>query len=138
MNVLEIPLIKLLGIRKNKEGMLELPFLEETASYFQTQHAGTQFTLAETASVDFIQSEFSHLEGKVDLVFRKSETKFRQMSQENIIAFASINQENKNKFEKHLKRRGQANIAIDVKLIDIQNIVTLEGVFYWFLSIRKC
>jgi len=134
MNVLEIPLIKLLGITRNKENRLELPFLEETASYFQTQHAGTQFTLAETASVDFIQSEFSQLEGKIDLVFRKSEIKFRQMSQENIIAFASINQENKNKFEKYLKRRGQANIAIDIKLIDIQNIVTFEGVFYWFVS----
>ena len=134
MNVLEIPLIKLLGIRKNKEGMLELPFLEETASYFQTQHAGTQFTLAETASVDFIQSEFSHLEGKVDLVFRKSETKFKQMSQKNIIASASISDENKDKFEKQFKRRGQANIVIDICLVDTQNVVTFEGVFYWFVS----
>jgi len=134
MNVLEIPLIKLLGITRNKENRLELPFLEKTASYFQTQHAGTQFTLAETASVDFIQSEFSQLEGKIDLVFRKSETKFRQMSHENIIAFASIRQENKNKFEMQLKRRGQANIIVDVKLIDTQNVVTFEGIFYWFVS----
>jgi len=134
MNVLEIPLIKLLGIRRNKENRLELPFLEETASYFQTQHAGTQFTLAETASVDFIQSEFPHLKGKVELVFRKSETKFRQMSQENIIAFASMCEENKSKFEKQLSRRGQANITIAITLIDTQNIVTFEGVFYWFVS----
>ena len=42
--------------------------------------------------------------------------------------------QNKNKFEKQLNRRGQANIAIDVKLIDTQNILTFEGIFYWFVS----
>ncbi len=134
MNVLEIPLIKLLGIRKNKEGRLELPFLEEIASYFQTQYAGTQFTLAETASIDFIQHNFSYLEGKIVPVFRKSEIKFKQMSKETIVASASISDENKDKFEKQFKRHGQANIVIDICLVDTQNIVTFEGIFYWFVS----
>ena len=136
MNVLEIPLIKLLGIRRNQEDKLELPFLEKTASYFGTQHAGTQFTLAETASVDFIQSEFSYLEGKIVPIFRKSETKFKQMSQENIIAFASIDEAHRDKLKQQLEKRGKSNIIIDIQLIDSQNIVTFEGTFHWFISIK--
>ena len=137
MNIESIPLIKHLGIIRNNEGRLELPFHENIESYFQTQHAGTQFTLAETASVDFLQTTFPKLIENAIPTFRGSETKFKQMSKKSIVAFASMEDDVKMKFEEQLERKSRANISIDIKLIDTDEVVTFVGKFHWFVQLKK-
>ncbi|BAF72173.1 DUF4442 domain-containing protein [Sulfurovum sp. NBC37-1] len=137
MNVENIPLVKYLGIFRNHDGNLELPFQEKTESFFQTQHAGSQFTLAETASIDYLQSRFPELIEKTVPVFRSCETKFKQLSKNNIIAFASIDDDIKSKFQEQLEKKSRANITIDIKLIDSDGVETFNGKFNWFVQVTK-
>ena len=60
--------------------ILSFLFKKKTEIFFQTQHAGSQFTLAETASIDYLQKTFPELKEKIIPVFRNSETKFKQLS----------------------------------------------------------
>jgi len=100
MNIIDIPFIRHIGIVRNKEVFLELPFNNNIESYFQTQHAGLQFTLAETASTDFLQKTFSNLVRKSIPVLRRSKIKFKKLSKNTIIAFSSIDIKTKNNFLK--------------------------------------
>ncbi|MGP8329755.1 MAG: YiiD C-terminal domain-containing protein [Methanosarcinaceae archaeon] len=135
MNVEDIPLVKYLGIIRNSEGKLELPFQQKIENFFQTQHAGSQFTLAETASIDYLKSTFPELIEKAIPVFRGSELKFKQLSENTIVATASIDDDLKTKFEKQLEKKSRANITVDIKLIDSDRVVTFVGKFNWFIQL---
>jgi len=65
MDVVEIPFVKKVGINKNTNGDLELPFNNEVQNHLQTIHASAQFTLAKTASGEMLQTKFPGLIGKV-------------------------------------------------------------------------
>ena len=135
MKIEQIPLVQHLGIFRNDDKNLELPFQKKTESFFQTQHAGSQFTLAETASIDYLQKIFPKLRENSMPVFRSSETKFKQLSKNNIVAFASITDETKFKFEEQLDKKSRANITIDVKLVDSDGVETFNGKFNWFIQV---
>jgi len=135
MKLEDVPLVQLLGIFRNSDQNLELPFQQKTESFFQTQHAGSQFTLAETASIDYLQKTFPELKEKIMPVFRSSETKFKQLSKNNIIAFASINDSIKSKFKEQILKKSRANITIDIKLVDSDEVETFTGKFNWFIQL---
>jgi len=71
MNVAEIPFVKKTGIIKTENNELILPFTSDTHNHLKTMHASAQFTLAETASGEFLQTSFPDLAGKVIPVLRK-------------------------------------------------------------------
>jgi len=78
MNVIEIPFVKKTGITKNEKGELELPFTTDTHNHLETMHASAQFTLAETASGEFLQTLLPDLVGKVIPVLREAKVKFKK------------------------------------------------------------
>lgn len=135
MKLEDIPLVQLLGIFRNSDQNLELPFQQKTQSFFETQHAGSQFTLAETASIDYLEKTFPELKEKIMPVFRSSETKFKQLSKNNIIAFPSIDDDSKSKFKEQLLKKSHANISINIKLIDSDKVETFSGKFNWFIQL---
>ena len=137
MNITDIPFIKYLGIIRNEKGLLELPFSKNIESYFQTQHAGSQFTLAETASIDYLRNTFPSLVEKAIPVLRRSEIKFKKLSKNNIIAIPSIDEGEKKSFEQQITDKSRANISVNLKLIDSNGIVTFVGVFTWFVQLDK-
>lgn len=137
MNITDIPFIKYLGIIRNGKGLLELPFSKNLESYFQTQHAGSQFTLAETASIDYLQNTFPLLVGKSIPVLRRSEIKFKKLSKNNIIAIPTIDDDVRKHFEQQLTDKSRANIVVDIELIDSTGIVTFIGAFTWFVQLNQ-
>ena len=70
-------------------------------------------------------------------IFRSSKTKFKQLSKNSIVAFASINDTTKSKFEEQLNKKSRTNITIDVKLVDSDGIETFNGKFNCFIQITK-
>ncbi len=93
MNVVEIPFVKKVGINKNINGELELPFSENVQNHLQTIHASAQFTLAETASGEILQIKFPELAGKVIPLLRDLQIKFKKPAAKSISAYSSISTE---------------------------------------------
>ena len=134
MNVVEIPFVKKVGITKTKNNKLELAFSEDTYNHLDTMHASAQFTLAETASGEFLQTLFPELVGKVIPILRDATVKYKKPADKNIISYPSISEEVREKFDTQFYKKGRASISVDVEIKDIENTVTCIATFNWFVQ----
>jgi len=134
MNVLEIPFVKKTGITQNKNAELELVFNQDLHNHLQTMHASAQFTLAETASGEFLQTLFPDLVGKVIPVLRDATVKFKKPAIKNIIAYPAISNEDRDKFNSQFSKKGRASISIDVEVKDIEGTITCSARYNWFIQ----
>jgi acyl-coenzyme A thioesterase PaaI-like protein len=134
MNVIEIPFVKKVGIAQSSNGNLELPFSNDTHNHLSTMHASAQFTLAETASGEFLQTLFPELVGKVIPVLRDATVKFKKPAVKKIIAYPSISDELRIKFNEQFSKKGRASICVDVDIKDIEGTVTCVASYNWFVQ----
>jgi|LGOV01.1.fsa_nt_gb acyl-coenzyme A thioesterase PaaI-like protein len=134
MDVVQIPFVKKVGITQAKDGNLELAFSDDTHNHLATMHASAQFTLAETASGDFLQTLFPELVGKVIPVLRDATVKFKKPAVKKIIAYPSILYEAQEKFNTQFAKKGRASISVNVEIKDIENTVTCVAVYNWFVQ----
>lgn len=133
MNAIEIPFVKKVGITKNNN-YLELAFTSDTQNHLETMHASAQFTLAETASGEFLQTLFPELAGKVIPVLRDASVKFKKPAIKKIIAYPSITNEAKEKFNTQFLNKGRASIAVDVDIKDSEGTITCTTSYNWFVQ----
>ena len=134
MNVVEIPFVKKVGITKTNNNKLELAFSDDNHNHLETIHASAQFTLAETASGEFLQTLFPDLVGKVIPVLRDATVKFKKPAIKNIIAYPSISDETREKFDAQFSKKERASISVIVEIKDIKNTVTCIATFNWFIQ----
>ena len=134
MNVIEIPFVKKVGITKADNNKLELAFTADTKNHLETMHASAQFTLAETASGEFLQILFPELIGKVVPVLRDAKVKFKKPAVNNIIAYPSISDKEKEKFNSQFSRKGRSSITVDVELKDNEGTLTCITSYNWFVQ----
>jgi acyl-coenzyme A thioesterase PaaI-like protein len=133
MEVTEIPFVKHIGITEEESQLTLAPALEVT-NHIGTIHASAQFTLAETASGLFLQEEFADIEGKVLPLLRSSTVKYKSPATTKLKAVARVDDELKTKFKEQFLKRGRASIAVDVELLDSNELVTMAGEFVWFVQ----
>jgi acyl-coenzyme A thioesterase PaaI-like protein len=134
MNVIEIPFVKKVGITQSSKDELKLSFTDETHNHLQTMHASAQITLAETASGNFLQILFPELVGKVIPVLRDAQVKFKKPAIKDVIAYPSISNESREKFNTQFSKKGRASISVDVDIKDIENTLTCIATFNWFVQ----
>lgn len=134
MNVIDIPFVKKVGIQKSANDELELPFSMDTHNHLQTMHASAQFTLAETASGELLQTLYPDLVGKVIPVLREAEVKFKKPALRNVIAYPSISDEAREKFERQFETKGRASLAVAVELKDSEGTITCIANYNWFIQ----
>lgn len=134
MNVLEIPFVKKVGITKNENNELALAFSEDTHNHLQTIHASAQFSLAETASGDFLQTLFPELVGNVIPVVRDATIKYKKPAIKNITAHPSISDDSRDKFTAQFERKGRASISVDIEVKDSEGTVTCIATYNWFVQ----
>lgn len=134
MNATEIPFVKKVGITKTQNDELELAFNDDTHNHLATMHASAQFTLAETASGEFLQLCFPELADKVIPVLRDASVKFKKPAIKNIIAYPSITEDTREKFIAQLSKKGRATISVDVEIKDIENTLTCSATYNWFVK----
>lgn len=134
MNITKLPFVEKVGIKRNDNNLLELLFDETVQNHVQTIHAGAQYTLAETASGEILQTEFPDLVGKVVPILRESQVKYKKPAMKTITAIASISPESKQKFNEQLGKKGRASISVNVNVKDSQDTVTCIGMFNWFVQ----
>ncbi|MCF6203542.1 MAG: DUF4442 domain-containing protein [Methylococcaceae bacterium] len=133
MDLIKIPFVKKVGIKKVENGNLGLPFSESVHNHLQTIHASAQFSLAETASGEFLQQSFPELVGKVIPVLRESRIKFKKPAIQSIIAYPEISDEATSNFRAQFSRKGRALIPVKVVVKDIESTIICIGEFSWFI-----
>ena len=111
-----------------------MPFSNEIHNHLQTIHASAQFTLAETASGEILQTKFPELVGKVVPLLRDSQIKFKKPATKSITAFSSISNESLEKFNNQFSKKGRGSITVDVAIKDNDKTVTCVGIFNWFVQ----
>jgi len=111
-----------------------LEFKDDVENHIQSIHASAQFTLAETQSGLHLQKLFPELEGKVIPVLRESSIKYKKPALKKILAFASVIDENIQKFKEQFSKKGRSSIEINVEIKDIDGIITAIATFTWFIQ----
>lgn len=134
MDVTEIPFVEKVGITRTEDGVLTLPFGRTIQNHLKTFHASAQFTLAETASAELLQQLFPELVGKVVPVLRESSIKFKKPANKTIVARARVSDDAVATFREQLEKKGRALLAIDVEVIDSEDVSTCVGTFNWFVQ----
>lgn len=134
MDVTKIPFVEKVGIVRQSDGGLELPFNESVHNHLQTIHASAQFALAETASGEVLQTLFPELVGKVVPVLRDSNIKFKKPAQKTISAHPSVTDDSLTKFKDQFARKGRSSISVSVEVKDHEGVITSVGVFNWFVQ----
>jgi len=134
MDVTHIPFAKHIGIEYQDKSTLKLNPVDAVQNHIQSIHASAQFTLAETQSGLFLQEVFPEYVGKVIGLLRGSTVKYKSPAMTSIIAKAALDKKIKEKFMMQLERKGRATIDIDVTCMDEENIITMQGVFTWFVQ----
>jgi acyl-coenzyme A thioesterase PaaI-like protein len=134
MDITQIPFVKTTGIVKNKENQLELNFTPSTLNHLETIHASALFTLAESASGDYLQTLFPELIGQVIPVVRDSTIKFSKPATKTVIASPSVTEDASENFKKQLQQKGRANLSVSVIVKDIDDTLICKSVFKWFVT----
>jgi len=134
VDILKIPFVNKVGLKKNSDGVLELAIEPEVQNHLQSIHAGAQFTLAETASGELLQTLFPELAENVIPVLRDAQIKFKRPAQKTITAHPSIPKEKSIEFKNQLLQKGRALIEVNVEVKDAEGLVTCFGVFNWFIQ----
>ena len=121
-----------LGIQQEQNHLVLEPskILE---NHIGTIHASVQFTLAESQSGLFLQTEFPDI-GEVIALLRGSTVKYKLPATSKLIAKASMSQESKDKFMRQFTKKGRAGITVLVEICDSENHITMMGEFNWYIQ----
>ena len=134
MKVTGIPFVSHIGIVPKDADVLMLPNYAYTQNHLQTIHAGAQYTLAETQSGYFLQNLFPKYRDKVIPLLRSCEIKYKQPATTEIYARAFVEEEAAAKFLDKFEKKGRALINVTVEVYDVDDVVTMRGVFSWFVQ----
>jgi hypothetical protein len=82
----------------------------------------------------YLQEAFAEYVGKVVGLLRGSSVKYKAPATTAIYAKATLGYEDREKFIVQLERKGRATITIDVSVYDEESVITMQGVFTWFVQ----
>ncbi len=134
MDVTQIPFVRHIGISKKDNHTLKIEATEVLQNHMQTIHASAQFALAETQSGLYLQTLFPEYLGEVVPLLRSSSVKYKSPAILSISAYASVDDEIKNKFISLFERKGRGTIAVHIELRDENGTITMIGEFSWFIQ----
>lgn len=134
MNITQIPFVKHIGITEQGEAALKLEPSKTIENHIQTIHASAQFTLAETQSGLYLQKLFPEYVGQVVPLLRGSTVKYKNPATKTIYANASVDEESREKFLALFEKKGRASITVMVELRDVDDLITMQGEFTWFMQ----
>ena len=132
-----IPFANYVGVTKRNQKLLQLTPHKDVENHIGTVHAAAQFTLAETQSGLYLLSLFPEYADHVVPLLRSSNIKYKYPATTELVAVASVTEENKTKFESEFLKRGRAMLMVKVKIKDAQENVTMIGDFGWYVQKKE-
>jgi len=132
MKAIDIPFVELVGV-KQSENELSLAYKKDVQNHLQTIHASAQFTLAETASGLCLEHTFPEIKDVIPLL-RDSSMQYKKPALQEIVAYAVVKDEEKEKFLQQFHRKSRATISVDVEIKGRDGLYIAKGTFRWFIS----
>jgi acyl-coenzyme A thioesterase PaaI-like protein len=133
MKAIDIPFVRHIGIEQ-EQAVLSLACNAHVMNHLKTIHASAQFALAETQSGIYLQTLFPELEGKAVPLLRDAQIKYRKPAIGKIAAFASSDDEAIQTFKMQFEKKGRGLLQVDVDVSDINNVLTSQATFTWFIQ----
>ena len=128
-----IPFARQIGLRRNVDDRLELPFSEVVHNHLGTVHASAQIALAETASGDLLAQRFPQLVGRVVPIVRAVRAKFRKPATQTLTAYPAIADDDLKRFLAQIENQGRAFLTVEVEVRDTDGDLTCRAAFDWFI-----
>jgi len=132
-----IPFANYVGVKRRNKKLLQLSPHKDVENHIGTVHAAAQFTLAETQSGLYLLSLFPEYADDVVPLLRSSNIKYKYPATTELVAEASVTEENKIKFEKEFLKRGRAMLMVKVKIKDSKDNITMIGDFGWYVQRKE-
>jgi len=132
----DIPFVKFIGMKEEEE-KLSLALKKTVCNHVETIHAAAQFTLAETESGMRLQSLFPELEQKVIPLLREAQIKYKKPATQKIVAYSFVEEEAIEKFKQQFAKKGRALLQIRVEIRDIEDVLTCEARYTWYVQARS-
>jgi len=129
-----LPFANFIGVKARNKKELQLSPHKDVENHIGTIHAAAQFTLAETQSGLYMLSLFPEYADDVVPLLRSSNIKYKFPATTELVALASVSEEEKNKFEKQFLKRGRAMLMVEVEVKDSNGVITMLGTFGWFIQ----
>jgi acyl-coenzyme A thioesterase PaaI-like protein len=136
MDATAIPFSRLIGLRRNADGHLELPFEEGVHNHLGTVHASAQVALAETASGDVLARTFPDLADRVIPIVREVRAKFRRPGLRTLTAYPLTTVSDAERIRDQFEKKGRAMLTIEIEVRDAAGEVTCSAAFDWFIQRR--
>lgn len=135
MDVIEIPYNAFLGITSGgSPNSLRLKMTPELQNHLGAMHAGAQYSLAEACSGLYLLQQFPDLADKVVPVVRSAQVKYRKPAEDDIVAEASADQTEIDRFTERFSKKGRATITVNIAVKDPQGNTAMAGAFEWFVQ----
>lgn len=136
MNLLDIPFVKRVGIRRQDQHVLTLELTEDVHNHLGTVCAGAQYTLAETSSANLLQVLFPHLADTTIPVIRETRIRFRKPAESSVRATATATDDDIEAFRKRFESTGRGIIPVTVQIRDMKDQLTCSGTYTWYIQQR--
>lgn len=130
-----IPITHFLGLARNDNDEMYLPFSQNITNHLNTIHAGAQYTFAEISSGACMERTFPEYTDKVYAILRKSDVKYKNSGTKDLFAKTTIENAIVEKARSDLTTRGIALVPVNVKVHDAEQLITFEGTFTWFVKV---
>ena len=137
MHLLDIGMLRHLGIEIYDETRLQLSFTPQIANHLETMHAGALYTLAEAQSGYFLQQCFPEHTSDVVPILREGSIKYLRMTHTTVTAYAYTSEASLQTFIETFKAKGRAKIGVAVEVKDDAGNLCAKGRFDWFVSTKS-
>ncbi len=135
MDTSDVPFVEHNGIVIDEAGTLSLPFEKVVQNHMAGVHAGAQFLLAESASGDYLLTQFPEFSGQITTLLRESDIKFCKQAFGTLTSRVVVSETDVAKLLKSLRTRGRAVIEVPVEIRNGSGDLTCSGRFRWFVSL---
>ena len=138
MELTELPFCRWIGLQKlqiDGEQVIALTPSVDHHNHVGTIHAAALFALAETASAQAMLDRYGERQHELDVVLRKAECKYSRLASGTVFGKGELDEQECERFEQQLARRGQALLRIPTQVWAGPDIV-FQGAFTWFIARR--
>ena len=133
MNLAAIPYITLTNIQEEGENLFLTPD-QSIDNHLGSIHAGAIFTLAETQSGHYLQRHFPQFKDQVIAMVRDASVSYKSPAMQKIKAYASLSEEETEKFLRRFERKGRGTISVNVEVRDSDDTLVCTASFLWYVQ----
>lgn len=138
VSIKDIPFNRLIRLEKSdrKEYIFQIAEHPEIMNHVNSLHAGVIFSLAESASGQYLQSHFGDINLNIYPVIRRAEVKYSKPCNDVVYANASLVRPAREDLIAALETNGRVLVTVRSEVYDRNDEKLMTALFDWFIALR--